>query len=54
MTRIDWDKVIEHTALAVLPGPLAARLILWRCRRDRESPPRSLAERSRTCGSTRG
>jgi hypothetical protein len=30
MMRIDWDTVIEDTALAVLPGPLAARLMLWR------------------------
>jgi hypothetical protein len=35
MASIDWDVVIEDTALAVLPGPLAARLMLWR--KDRRS-----------------
>jgi hypothetical protein len=43
MTRIDWDEVIEHTALAVLPGPLAARLILWR--EDRRSDAGATASR---------
>ena len=43
MTPIDWDAVVEDTALAVLPGSLAARLMLWR--EDRRSNAAATAAR---------
>ena len=44
--RIDWDAVIEDTALAVLPASLAGRLMLWR--EDRRGDAAATAARVRT------
>ena len=52
---IDWDAVIEDAVLAVLPGPLAARVLLWSedRRNDAAEMARHRQDRLRTMLKTR-